>query len=109
MAVRGALKHVFVGGAGFEASAAWWRKEYGGAPALGLDALPLPGGERRADRITRAGATLRVPLRVPLFGSRTRDVELDLDVAYDFVRHRSNDAFYDYTSHAAGLGLTIAY
>jgi hypothetical protein len=34
---------------------------------------------------------------------------VDLDLGYTFTDHRSNDAFYDYVSHAFGLSFSAAY
>jgi hypothetical protein len=82
---------------------AWEGKDYAATPALDPDGEPTPA--LREDRLWRAGAGWRAPL----FPRSTGDVVLDLDVTYAFTRHRSNDAFYDYSSHAAGVSLRLAY
>ena len=44
-----------------------------------------------------------------LFPSRTGRLAVDLDLGYTFTDHRSNDAFYDYVSHAFGLSFSAAH
>ncbi len=102
--VTAGAKRQFARGVVLEASASVARKNYAGAAPLDVTGLPIDG-VLRADRIARgaAGATL------PLFPARTGKVGLDLNIDYFLVRHRSNDAFYNYTSHGVGVGMTASY
>ncbi len=99
------LKQVFVGAGVVRGWVAWQKKDYRATPALDLDGEPLPDGELRGDRVWRAGADWRVPL----FPEDTGPLALELDLGYAFTDHRSNDAFYDYVSHAVGLNLSVGY
>jgi hypothetical protein len=40
---------------------------------------------------------------------RTGPVGFDVFIDYRYTRHQSNDAFYNYTSHAFGFGVSMAY
>ncbi len=71
----------------------------GGAHASGP---PLEGDALREDRIMQAGVSLSLPLPSP--GAFSLALALD----YGFTRSRSNDAYYDYRSHAVGLALTVS-
>lgn len=102
---RATVKHVFAGGAEVEASGAWLTKDYRGTVALGLDGLEAPGSPLRVDRISRAGASWTMPV----LRTTTGPFGLNLVVDYRFTRHSSNDAFYNYSSHAVGLGVTVSY
>jgi hypothetical protein len=104
-AVGATLKQVFVGKGVARGWFEWRRKDYRATPALDLAGEPLPDGALRQDRAVRAGADWSLPL----FPSRTGPLALDLDLAYVFTRQQSNDAFYDYTSHAFWLAFSIAY
>jgi hypothetical protein len=99
------LKHIFLGAGVLRGWAAWQGKDYRATPALDLDGEPIAGGELRRDRVWRGGAAWRVPL----FPSRTGRLDVDLELVYAFADHRSNDAFYDYASHAFALTLGLAY
>jgi hypothetical protein len=99
------LKHVFVGAGVMRGWVAWQKKDYRATPALDLDGEPFAGGELRQDRVWRAGASWRLPL----FPALTGRVLVNLDLGYAFADHRSNDAFYDYVSHAFGFTLGLAY
>jgi len=103
--VRAGLKHLFTAGPEFEASAAWTTKDYRGTAALDESGVASADGRLRADRIVRAGAAWTLPL----FPEWTGPVGLNLVADYSFTRHRSNDAFYNYSSHALGLGVTLSY
>jgi hypothetical protein len=98
------LKHAFAGGAVVEATGHRFRQSYVATPALGPDGAPLAGEPLREDRVWRAAG--RVSL--PLFPSRTGLLGVTLEVAYAYTRSRSNDVFYDYADHAAGLALQVA-
>jgi hypothetical protein len=99
------LKHIFIGAGVLRGWAAWLGKDYRATPALDLYGEPIAGGELRRDRVWRGGAAWRVPL----FPSRTGRLDVDLELIYAFADHRSNDAFYDYASHAFALTLGLAY
>ena len=103
--VRGTLKHVRSSGLELELQGVWMDKDYRGTRALEFDGVEMVSGELRADRILRAGAGVNVPL----FSSRTAPLALSLDVDYWFTRHRSNDLFYNYRSHGAGVGFSVSY
>jgi len=102
---RLAVKRVFDGGAALEAFGMWQRQGFTASVALQADGSPLPGDELRRDRVWQAGAGLRLPL----FPDRTGPVALDLESGYRFVKHRSNDAFYNYSSHGVGAALSLTY
>jgi len=97
-------KRQFERGVVIEAGASWAKKDYSGAVPFDVEGLPIAGA-LRGDRIVRAG----VGGSVPLFAAKTGRLALDLDMGYFLVRHRSNDAFYNYTSHGAGGGVSISY
>ncbi len=98
-------KHQFAGAMTLEAQAGTSRKNYNSTIALDLDGLPITGDPRRSDRIARAGAEWTVPL----FPTKTGPVGLNLGLGYAFVRQHSNDLFYNYTSHALGLSVSVVY
>jgi len=104
-AVRGALKHVFAGGAEAEVEGYWLDKAYVSTVALDDSGEPLPDGALRKDTVWRAAASASVPV----LGSRTGSVSLSLALRWEYTRHRSNDAFYRYDAHAVGVGLSVAY
>jgi hypothetical protein len=100
---RAVLKHQLERLGTARAWGAWERRDYRSTLAYASDGEV--SGALREDRLWRAGAEWRVPL---LRGS-SGAVALDLDVAYAFTAHRSNDAFYDYRSHAVGVSLSARY
>jgi hypothetical protein len=100
---RLAIKHIFEGGAILEVTGSWLGKDYTGTLALDSDGLPFP--ELRRDRVWGTGASIRLPL----FPQNTGAVLLDLDLAYRYTRHRSNDAFYNYTLHSLIAGVSVTY
>jgi hypothetical protein len=102
---RGSIKQVLQNGMTLEGSGGWARKDYRGTSALGLDGLPLPSGELRADRIWRAGAAWTLPV----LRERTGPVGLALVLDYQFTRQQSNDAYYNYSSHGLGFSLSVSY
>jgi hypothetical protein len=104
-ALGATLKQVFVGKGVARGWVEWRRKDYRANLALDETGAPLPDGALRQDRALRIGADWSLPL----FPSRTGSLALDLDLAYVLVRQQSNDAFYDYTSHAFWLAFSIAY
>ena len=95
-------KHVFAGGAELQAQGSWQRKDFTGVGALDATGLVVDGGPLREDRITRGGASLALPLPAP------GDFSLGLALEYAFTQSRSNDAYYDYRSHAVGLALRVS-
>jgi hypothetical protein len=103
--VRGSVKQVLQNGMTIQGSGAWARKDYRGTSALGLDGLPLDSRDLRADRIWRAGAAWTMPV----LRERTGPVGLALVLDYQFTRQQSNDAYYNYSSHGLGFGLSVSY
>jgi len=99
------LKHLFAGGMAVEAFASRMLKDYNALLALDRNGAGLPSLALRKDRIWRAGAGWTMPL----LPSKTGPLGIDLNVDYLFTRHQSNDAFYNYTSHAIGIGATVSY
>lgn len=99
------LKRVFAGGSEIEALGWWADKDYVSAIALDSDGVEHAGSPLRADRVWLAAATWTQPLLADQLGA----VALSLALTYRYTHHQSNDAFYNYTSHAAGVGFTIGY
>lgn len=103
--VRLTLKRVWPSLAELSGSVSWFERRYAGAPALDLDGVPLPDGRLRHDDVRRASVTLRVPVA----SDRTGRLEVAVVGSYGWLRHRSTDAFYRYTSHSVGMGLSLGY
>jgi hypothetical protein len=103
--VSASLKHLFAGGMVLEGRASRMAKPYNSLLALGPDGVATAELDLRQDQVWRTS----VEWTVPVFPSRTGPVGIDLDVGYFFTRHRSNDAFYNYTSHNVGVGVTVSY
>jgi hypothetical protein len=97
------IRHAFASGARAEVFGDWERRRYPGFPPLDLGGEPIPG-ELRTDKIVRAGALAELPL----LPDRTGAFGVSLEVAYSYVRQSSNDAFYNYRSHAGSLLLRVA-
>jgi hypothetical protein len=104
-ALRGTLKQVFSSGAQLEGGGTWLLKDYRATPALNLDGSVNVAAGPRADRIWRTGAAWTQPI----LPSRTGPVGLNFVVDYWYTSHESNDAFYNYTSHALGVGVSVSY
>ena len=104
-ALRGTLTQVLASGAQLEGGGTWSRKDYRASPALEFDGSVNAAAGTRADRIWRAGAAWTQPV----LRSRTGPIGLDLVFDYWYTAHHSNDAFYNYTSHALGLGISVSY
>ena len=104
-ALRVSLKHLLRGGMTIDGMGVWVRKDYRGTAALDAEGYALATGDLRADRIWQAGASWTMPA----FRERTGPVGFDLFVDYLYTRHRSNDAFYNYSSHGFGIGVSMAY
>lgn len=103
--VRGSVKQVLQNGMIIEGSATYAHKDYRGTAAFGLDGLALASGDLRADRIWRAG----VAWTLPVLRERTGPLGLALVLDYQFTRQQSNDAFYNYSSHGLGFGMSVSY
>jgi len=103
--LRANLKQAFASGAWVEASGAWTRKDYRAAPALDAEGTALPDGALRADRVWQAS----LAAVLPIFAGRTGAWSLELQPAWRWTRSRSNDAYYDYSSHAVTLGMSFSY
>jgi hypothetical protein len=95
-------KQVFAGGAELQALGSWQQKDFTAVVALDATGSTLEGGALREDRITRVGVSLALPMPAPGAFS------LGLALEYAFTRSLSNDAYYDYRSHAVGLALTVS-
>jgi hypothetical protein len=102
---QGGLTRAFVSGAELEALVNFADRRYTSTPALDATGSELPGSPLRHDRVWRGG----IVWSQPILGSRTGRAALSLDLAYRFIASSSNDAFYDYTSHGFGLGISIHY
>jgi hypothetical protein len=102
---QGGLKRAFTSGAEIEAIVNYADRRYTNTPALAADGTELPGSPLRHDRVWRGG----VVWTQPILGSRTGRAELSVDLGYRFLASRSNDAFYDYTSHGVALGFSVHY
>ena len=101
---RLSMKSIVWGDVELNASGSWQLKPYGATPALDGDGAPVQG-VLREDRVTRASAFATWPI----LPSRTGQVELDLITGYDYTRHRSTTAVYNYTSHAVSVGFGVGY
>jgi hypothetical protein len=95
----------FGSGAELAGSVSWADRRYTSTPAVDVGGNDLTGSPLRHDRVWRGS----VVWSVPVLAGRTGKTDLTLDVAYRFLRSRSNDAFYSYTSHGVGVGLSIGY
>ncbi len=58
----------------------------------------------RQDRVWRGLARLSLPL----LAEKTGDFALGLSLDYAYTDSASDDAFYDYRHHAAGVSLTLS-
>lgn len=103
--VQAGAKHVFANAAEIAATGWWAEKDYASAVALDASGLDVTGSPLREDTVSVAS----VSATVPLFASKTGALGLSTDIGYRLMRHRSNDAFYNYTSHAVVVGFSIEY
>ncbi|MCL4846732.1 MAG: hypothetical protein KJ066_09380 [Acidobacteria bacterium] len=103
--LRAGLKRVFASGATVEGGV--WRVAKDYTAALALDADGLPGADLalRSDRAWRGS----IDLSLPIASQRLGPVSLNWWTGYRLTNSRSNDAFYTYTSHRVGTGLTLRY
>lgn len=99
------VKRVFANSAEVAVTARWADKSYSSAVAIVTDASAETAEALRQDRVTLVTAAWTQPL----FASRTGALSLSADLGYRLMRHRSNDIFYNYTSHAALAGITVGY
>jgi hypothetical protein len=103
--VSAVLTHLWASLAELRASAWWSDRDYTSTPAYGLDGAPLADGTLRHDTVWRGG----IRLSLPVFGTRTGSWDVKVLGGYDYTRSRSTDAFYQYSSHAIGLGASLSY
>lgn len=103
--LQAGTKHVFAGSAEVAATGWWTSKDYTSATAIDANGSALAGSPMRTDTVSIGNVTWSQPL----FRSRTGAIGLSGDLGYRFNRHRSNDAFYNYTSHAVTVGFAIEY
>jgi len=104
-ALRVSMKHLLRNGMEVDGMGVWVRKDYRGTAALDADGFAVPTGDLRADRIWQAGASWTMPV----LRERTGPIGFDVFIDYRYTRHQSNDAFYNYKSHAFGIGVSMAY
>lgn len=76
----------------------WRRRDF---PAAGFADAAVPA---RQDRVWRGLARLSLPL----LAEKTGDFALGLSLDYAYTDSASDDAFYDYRHHAAGVSLTLS-
>jgi hypothetical protein len=105
VAVQARLKHVRPGGATFQLDARRFDQSFVSALALEATGAPLSGEPLREDQVWRAGAASSIPL----LASSTKRFSVALDLGYSFTHSVSNDAFYEYDSHAAGVAVSVRY
>ena len=99
------ITHVFANAAEIAATAWWADKDYTSAVALDAEGAPLSGSPLRRDHVAVGSVTWSHPL----FAARTGALALTSEVGYRVLRHRSEDAFYNYTSHALSIGISVGY
>ncbi len=103
--LQAGLTHAFGNGAELSATGWWADKDYTGIGALDAAGLPLATGALRSDRVAIAQAAWSQPLLKTKGGATL----VSADLSYRYMRHESNDAFYNYRSHAVGISLTAGY
>jgi hypothetical protein len=101
--VRGTFTYLLQNGMKFQAQGSWTGKHYRGTDAL--DQAGITTGALREDRIALAGASWTVPI----LRERTGTLDLGIVFDYQFTRQQSNDVFYNYASHAAGVAFAVSY
>jgi hypothetical protein len=104
-AFSASAKYAFARGDVVEGWGSWMNKDYRATLAAGPDGWPLPGEPLRSDRLVRAGAGWTMPV----LPAKTGATAIDLITGYVFTRSRSNDAFYDYTSHMIGVSVSVGF
>ncbi len=103
--LQSGVTRAFESGAELGGSLSWADRRYTSTPAVDGEGNALAGSPLRRDRVWRGNAWWSTPI----LASRTGKAELTFDVTYRFIRSRSNDAFYSYTSHGVGAGLSVGY
>lgn len=103
--LQAGLTHAFANGTELSATGWWADKDYTGIGALDAEGLPVATAALRADRVSIA----QVAWSQPLLKTKGGDPLLSVDLSYRYMRHESNDAFYNYRSHAVGISLTAGY
>jgi hypothetical protein len=98
-------KYAFARGDVVEGWGSWMNKDYRATLAAGPDGWPLPGEPLRSDRLVRAGAGWTIPV----WPAKTGATAIDVIGGYVFTRSRSNDVFYDYTSHMIGFSVSVGF
>lgn len=103
--VQAGVKHVFASAAELSAAAWWATKDYTSATALDASGVPASGSPLRSDRVSLGAVTWSQPL----LAAKTGAIALSAELGYRFTRHRSTDAYYNYSSHALRAGISFAY
>jgi hypothetical protein len=99
------VKHVFANSAELAATAWWARKDYTSTVALDAAGAPVSGSPLRWDTV----ALSTVTWTQPILGANTGPLSLSAEFGYRFIKHRSIDTYYNYTSHALSAGFSISY
>lgn len=99
------IQHDRASGAGLSATLWLAAKHYTSAVAPDSTVASTDASARRWDHV----ATGSVTWSQPLLASRTGALALTGNIGYRVVRHRSLDAYYNYTAHAVQVGFTIDY
>ncbi len=99
------IKHVFTSSAELAASAWWARKDYTSTVALDDAGAPVSGSPLRWDTVALGTVTWTQPI----LGANTGPLGLSAELGYRFIKHRSIDTYYNYTSHALSAGFSISY
>ncbi len=103
--LQAGVKHVFASTAELSATAWWANKDYTSATALDASGVPASGSPLRSDRVSLGSVTWTQPL----LAAKTGAIGLSAELGYRFTRHRSIDAYYNYSSHALRAGISFAY
>lgn len=103
--VQAGVKHVFASAAELSATAWWANKDYSSATALDASGVSASGSPLRSDRVSLG----KVTWTQPLFAAKAGAIALSAEFGYRFIRHRSIDAYYNYSSHALSTGFSVAY
>lgn len=99
------IRHDRASGAGLSATLWLAAKHYTSAVAPDSTVASTDASARRWDHV----ATGNVTWSQPLFASSSGALALSGNIGYRVVRHRSLDAYYNYTAHAVHVGFTIDY
>ncbi len=99
------LTTAFKSGAELRGTVSWADRRYSSTPAVDADGNNLAGSPLRRDRVWRGN----LAWSMPILAAHAGKAEVTVDVSYRFIRSRSNDAFYSYTSHGIGVGLSVGY